>query len=237
MQERYFDLAANRRSPGVQPGVLLCDGIIYSTQLIDSVAIADTNGFLLGAGAAVSDTWNADQLFNVQANLPKLTGDYAVDFFQKGKLRFADRGHDLHAWTNKVVLPDTGETLFYSCALRVSQSPNQQRLAAGERRAPVVYRVIFWIGLLVTVTAAFFGKASGRVPMDRLLGCLLVATGWLTIRAAFYGLIEANTGWAAERYMRCVSPLFAPLLFLAVAIAVGWIKNKMGKKELKPIDP
>ena len=62
-----------------------------------------------------------------------------------------------------------------------------------------------------------------------MLACLLLVTGLLAGRAALYGLIEANVGWGAERYMRCVSPLFVLVLFLATAAVAALLRKMMSK--------
>jgi hypothetical protein len=64
-----------------------------------------------------------------------------------------------------------------------------------------------------------------------LFACLLLAVGWFAGRGLVYGLIEANVGWSAERYMRCVSPLFLPILFLATAWAATLLRKTLRQNQ------
>jgi hypothetical protein len=59
---------------------------------------------------------------------------------------------------------------------------------------------------------------------------LLLASGCWIARAAFYALIEANVAWGAERYLRCVSPVFILVLFLAAMLAGGILRFSRGKR-------
>ena len=53
--------------------------------------------------------------------------------------------------------------------------------------------------------------------------------GWFTGRAALYGLLEANMGWGILRYMRCISPLFIPILFMTAVIACAFLQRRFRK--------
>jgi hypothetical protein len=231
VQERVFDVAANRRTAATHPRLLQSEGSIYSAPgVIDEVAATDKKGLLIGAAAVTTNVWGGGLVFRLHANVPKEPENYGLAFMRAGKVLFSDRGHDLRAWTNAVALPDSGTKLAYACAFSINEPPNKARLGIWERKGPVLYQVLVWAGLLSSALAIFLGGNREQLPYSRLLACLLLAGGWLAGRAALYGLIEANVGWGAERYMRCVSPIFVLVLFLATAVAAAWLRRVRGRR-------
>ena len=225
--EHIFDEAANRRAVSAYPRVLLAEGTVTCpADAIDSVALTDQHGRLLSASTLVSNRLDGTLVFRMRAAVmdavERVPTDYGLDFFRQGKLQFSDRGHQLETWTNAAVLPDTGAQVIYSSSFSLAQPLNKARLESWEPKAEAWGKVLFW--------TADRGWASGvyEGPI-RLAGLLLVA-GWLAGRAALYGLLDATTGWGAERYMRCISPLFILILVLAAAAAAGFLKKQSSRK-------
>jgi hypothetical protein len=225
---RTFDAAANRRASGADPNLLLGEGTIQSAAgALDSVAVTDKNGKLLGASLLTTNAWTGAVVFRLRAPLPENPGGCGLFFFQAGKLRLTDPVRGVRSWTNTVALPDTGENITYSCSFRVAESPSLGRLRIWERKTEAFGKGLAWAAVLVTFIAVFFSRVCEEERFRRVLAGLILAAGWLVARAALYGLLEANTGWVVERYMHCVSPVFVLILCLATVVAASFIRKRM----------
>jgi hypothetical protein len=138
----------------------------------------------------------------------------------------------------RVPLPQSSDIFGFYLHVGITHSVRAERRAAWERMLGAYYPqalngglVLALLAVLISSKAPAYGigaqGCSGRpeakpsqASMGRLLLCgFLLVSVWLVARAAFYGLVEANMGWGVVRYMRCVSPLFILVLFLAASWA------------------
>ena len=118
------------------------------------------------------------------------------------------------------------QTFGYSLRAKLVEPRRSERRAFAEEFLEVQYRTIVIFGLLIVFVRAFW---QGEWPPERFHAaafCFLLAAGCLLTRAAFYGLVDANMGFRADRYARCVSPLFVITLFLGAVLAGAWTRGR-----------
>lgn len=236
--DRDFDLAANRRAASADSSALVVDGAMQLPMpLIDSVGVADQHGRILAASPFTTNSADGGTVFYLRAPLPKEQLTYNLVFFQEGKLRYSDKGHDAVWWatnqyppvTNSAVLSDSGEKIIYTYNLSASDFDSKGRMESWEPRAEALCKIVIWAAVIATFLIALSGKPWDKIQFQRVIACLALVTGWLIARAALYALIDANMAYTVERYMRCVSPLFVLILVLAASTLAAFLKSALRK--------
>lgn len=234
-----FDAAAHRRTVSAYPHVLLGSGWIRcGLGALDSVAVIGSSGALMAA-SALSTTNRVDDTyaFSMRCPLPRGSDTLSLAFFRAGHQQFCDLGHDAKWWATNwspvektAVLPESKAQVAYSYRLSVREALKEDRLVVWESRAEKICKALLCSVLLSAFVTGMFAPTWGKHRLLKVLACLALVAGWLVGRAALYGIFVANTGFQADRYMRCVSPLFIVVLLLVGAITGAALQGLIRKQ-------
>jgi hypothetical protein len=239
-----FDQAANRRAENTTPRLLLTEGSIRAPAgIIDTVALTDGNGKWLGACPVLASNWWDDaQTFSISFQPESSLTNAQLVFFNRGQVqhvgklnlrnlhRVADGADVLLASANQgetgLSLLGSNEIFGYNLRARVVEPQRYARRVFAENFLEAGYRKLLVFGLLIVLMCAFFQGEWQPERVQAVAFCFLLAAGCLLTRAAFYGLLDANMGFRADRYTRCVSPLFVATLFLGAVLAGAWLRRR-----------
>jgi hypothetical protein len=235
--QHAFDVAANRRAANTYPLLFLGQGAVRGPAgIIDSVAIADSQGRWRTASVVYpSNYWGNGQSFELRFPMDEPEQNFRLLFLHQGAVQFSAPvtlmpheypygGFQLFNSTNALNLSLAGEdgTFSYDFQAGVTGSEPRTRRATCEE----------WLGRnykrLLVLALGFVFFIVLRLPVGQVKAatlCLIMATCWFTLRAAFYGVLVATMEFGQPRYMRCVSPLFILVLFLGVVCAALVIKR------------
>jgi hypothetical protein len=134
-----------------------------------------------------------------------------------------------------VDLPETGQTFSYTFNAKVVGPAKQARREFVERHLRKNYPALVGFGLVAGFVCLLLGGRPHRVKPAGC--CLLLAAGWFTSRALFDGLLDTDFDFGYSgpaRFMQWVSPVFILILFLAGALAAGFIRSRMRPPEPGP---
>jgi len=232
-----FDTAATRRAMSANPLVLRAEGALRGPfGACDSVALIDDRGCLRGASVIATNSMDF-QVFDIQAKDSDGTGAYGLAFFREGRLVSSERAHDLNWWeTNrqsfKLVSGDE-KSSYIECSGKVYQakSPQVAQFNLWRDRISAKYRLMLWAAVFCTMGLCLFGDTMEKSRFKTVLGCFVLVLGWLVGRAAFYALVDVNMRWDPVRFMSCVAPLSAVLLFLSAALAGGLLQGMIRRHD------
>jgi hypothetical protein len=244
--QHVFDQAANRRAANVYPRMLLAEGqVVAAPGAIDSMAVSDEQGRWLGASrvSGALSAWEQGQPFDIRSLVESEPAGYRLVFFRRGKPQYeVDLKPDPAAtWTSgtsrysrvversesKVELAEGGESFSYHFKACLAQSALKTRRETWEKIVGRYYPKALLCALVLVCARTILG---GRYEWEQLRSgtlCLLLAAGWFTGRALLFGLLDANFGGYfsdAPRFIRCLSPVFIPILILGAWVAAGFLR-------------
>jgi hypothetical protein len=239
--EVVFDQAALRRTANVATDLIVGNGLISApVGTFDSVVLTSDEGQFLGVYPLSMGTNSQEFHFRIAPR--KKPKSYNVELFRRGERRFKEpfQFDPARPWmaektSTTAALAGTDEKITFSFSFQTAgYSPKFARFQNCQDFAAAAAKRIFEITLTLTALVVLFGRPRERVRIRQILACLLLVAGWLFARIGLYGLIKAMEGWDAERYMRCVSPLFILLLVLAIALIAAIVRRQFGNVETMP---
>jgi len=244
--QHVFDQAAGRRAANIYPRMLLAEGHVVATPgAIDSMAVSDEQGRWLGASrvSGALSPWEQGQPFDIRSFVESEPAGYRLIFFRQGKPQYEVdlKPEPAATWTSgncrysraversesKVALAEGGESFSYHFKACFVQSALKTRRETWEKTIGLYYPRVLLCALVLVCARTILGSRWERDQLRSGTLCLLLAAGWFAGRAILFGILDANFGGyfsEAPRFMRCLSPVFIPILILAAWVAAGFLR-------------
>jgi hypothetical protein len=222
--QKVFNEAASRRAANLYPRLLIGQGQVSAPPgAIDSIAITDQDGRLLGASLLFSNWWDNALTFDIEVPLEVRPVSYQLACFQGGRLRQVIPLDPEAGFSTNI--PGSDFKVTGQASLAWIEPGARLRVQKCQVFCARYYPWVLFLSLLLTA-----GRIALATTWERRQGLVVTAggmlvMGWIITRAALYALLDVNFSWKSARYMECVGPLcMIALVFAAVAFG-GWFRG------------